>query len=47
MDEKQFWLLIRRALLIVCVAIEKRFICKPQATKPEVTNVSTDFLNKS
>jgi hypothetical protein len=25
MDERQFWLLIRRALLMICAAIEQRY----------------------
>jgi len=27
MTDREFWLLIRRALLMVCAAIEKRWLC--------------------
>ena len=46
MTDVEFWILFRRALLMICAAIEKRFICKQEETQPEATNISTDYFEK-
>ena len=27
MDDRAFWVMVRRALLMICAAIEKRWMC--------------------
>lgn len=42
MTDREFWLLIRRALLMIAAAIEKRWLCREQRhnrIRPAVANI--------
>ena len=47
MTDKEFWLTIRRALMMIIRAIEKKFEMSLEATKSDVTTFTTDQYDKS
>ena len=38
-QDREFWLMVRRALLMICKAIEKRYIDEQAITAPCVTHL--------
>ena len=43
MNDKDFWIMIRRALLMICKAIEKKYPGKDEMVEPSETQSITFF----